>query len=412
MKIHLAPMEGVVDHTMRALLTQIDRFDNTVNHSKSIKTHNDSLPLSTTSNDVRALPTQNAIDRCVTEFVRITDQLLPARVFYRYCPELKNEGRTPSGVPVYVQLLGGKPEPMAANAHKVANLGALGVDINFGCPAKQVNKNDGGSVILKEPHRVFDIVSQVRKAVPSATPVTAKIRLGFHDQSLFSEIANAVIEAGANELTIHARTKEDGYKPPAYWSAIAEIKAQSPIPIIANGEIWSLEDYKECVRQSGCEDVMLGRGVLACPDLARQIRSYQLLNDDMRCENQISQASTYSQTSSHSQVSVSSKASAHSVSDASIKKINDNIIPEMPWISIVDMLTEFSYVTEAAYEPKYVGNRIKQWLGYLRRQYIMAEILFESIKRLKTPSDILAAIELHKKQLLLTVVDQIKLENS
>ncbi|MGH1470671.1 MAG: tRNA-dihydrouridine synthase [Cellvibrionaceae bacterium] len=315
MKIHLAPMEGVVDHTMRTMLTQV-----------------------------------GAIDRCVTEFVRITDQRLPSRVFYRYCPELKHDGKTPSGVPVFVQLLGGKPEPMAANAKKVAELGALGIDINFGCPAKQVNKNDGGSVILKEPHRVFDIVSAVRKQVPSNIPVTAKIRLGFSDRSLLTDITQAVIDAGANELTIHARTKEDGYKPPAYWSAIADIKQSSLIPVFANGEIWTVQDYYDCVEQSGCEDVMLGRGLLACPDLAMQIKEHR------------------SETKNN----------------------------PIPWEVVVDLLAQFSVVTEKEYEAKYVGNRVKQWLGYLRTHYQLAEILFESIKRLKWPSEILTEIEKHK----------------
>ncbi|MGI1679838.1 MAG: tRNA-dihydrouridine synthase [Cellvibrionaceae bacterium] len=315
MRIHLAPMEGVVDHTMRTMLTQV-----------------------------------GAIDRCVTEFIRITDQRLPSRVFYRYCPELKFGGKTPSGVPVFVQLLGGKPEPMAANAKKVAELGALGIDINFGCPAKQVNKNDGGSIILKEPHRVFDIVSAVRKNVPEETPVTAKIRLGFNDRSLLTEISQAVTEAGANELTIHARTKEDGYKPPAYWSAIADIKKSCPIPIFANGEIWTVEDYYECVEQSGCSDVMLGRGLLACPDLAKQIKGHR----------------------------------------------NQEKTTPLSWLTVVDLLAQFSVVTEEEYEPKYVGNRVKQWLGYLRTHYQMAEVLFESIKRLKWPSEISAEIENHK----------------
>ncbi len=315
-------MEGVVDHTMRTMLTEV-----------------------------------GAIDRCVTEFVRVTDLCLPSRVFYRYCPELKQGGKTPSGVPVFVQLLGGKPEPMAENAQRAAGLGALGIDINFGCPAKQVNRSDGGSVILKEPHRVFDIVSAVRKSVDINIPVTAKIRLGFNDRNLLSEIAQAVIEAGANELTIHARTKADGYKPPAYWDAIADIKISSPIPVIANGEIWSVKDYYDCVAQSGCDDVMLGRGLLACPDLALQIKQHK----------------------------------------------NNSVNQPMSWLTVLDLLSQFSVVTEKEYEPKYVGNRVKQWLGYLRIHYQMAEQLFEAIKRLKIAEEIAVAIDNHRLNLLDTL---------
>src|SRR5690606_17901838 len=225
MRILLAPMEGVVDHSMRDMLTAT-----------------------------------GGIDHCVTELVRVTDLPLPNRVFYRYCPELRSGGRTASGVPVYLQLLGGQAEAMAKNAERAAALGAPGIDINFGCPAKKVNRSDGGSVILREPERVYSIARAVREAVPATTPVTVKIRLGYEDSAVFREVAAAVISAGADELVVHARTKVDGYRPPAYWSTIAEVAAQSPIPVIANGEIWSVADYRECSRQSRCADVMLGRG--------------------------------------------------------------------------------------------------------------------------------------------------------
>lgn len=313
MRILLAPMEGVVDHTMRTMLSE-----------------------------------QGALERCVTEFIRVTTTALPARVFYRYCPELHTQSRTPSGTPVYVQLLGGKPEPMAINAARAARLGAAGIDINFGCPAKLVNRNDGGSVLLREPQRLMDIVSAVRTAVPTATPVTAKIRLGFEDRALLMDNCQAIFAAGADELTIHARTKTDGYKPPAYWEAIAAIKAVSPIPVIANGEIWSVEDYQHCIERSGCEDIMLGRGLLANPGLAREIRALQLAGGG--------------------QVTSSSAV--------------------MDWPQVITMLEKFCVVTEEYYERKYVGNRVKQWLGYLRQHYAEAQGLFDAIKRLKWPEDI------------------------
>lgn len=321
MRIMLAPMEGVVDHTMRTMLTAV-----------------------------------GGIDRCVTEFVRVTTARLPTRTFYRYCPELHNDGLTPSGVPVYIQLLGGQPEPMAINAERAAALGAPGIDINFGCPAKQVNRSDGGSVLLKEPDRVYKIIDAVRKAVPDEIPVTAKIRLGFEDRSLLGDVSQAVFAANASELTIHARTKEDGYKPPAYWDAIADINANSPIPIIANGEIWSVKDYHQCIKESSCADIMLGRGILACPDLARQINAEQLQQ-------------------------------------------NTTV---MQWPDIVELLAQFCVVTEEEYEPKYVGNRVKQWLGYLRRQYPMAEVLFEEVKRLKWPEEIAEGINRHKTPVIPT----------
>lgn len=318
MRLFLAPMEGVVDHTMRALITRI-----------------------------------GGVDRCVTEFVRVTEQLLPPRVFHRYCPELKNGGFTPAGVPVYLQLLGGQAEAMAANARRAADLGAPGIDLNFGCPAKQVNRSDGGSVLLREPDRVFAISRAVRQAVPFDIPVTVKIRLGYMDTSPFREVVAAVIESGASELSVHARTRSQGYRPPAYWNEIAAVSESSPIPIIANGEIWSPEDYRRCIRQSGCADVMLGRGLLACPDLARQIK----------------------------------RTGSSQPSGA------------MPWSEVVDLILYFGQLTEAMYEARYVGNRTKQWLGYLRRHYPLANDLFESVKRLRRPSEIAQALSDHKRRL-------------
>lgn len=110
MRVILGPMEGVLDHLMREILTQINDYD-----------------------------------LCVTEFVRVVNQILPNHVFYRLCPELKQQGKTRAGVPVHMQLLGQEPEWMAENAIRAAELGALGIDLNFGCPAKTVNKSKGGA---------------------------------------------------------------------------------------------------------------------------------------------------------------------------------------------------------------------------------------------------------------------------
>jgi tRNA-dihydrouridine synthase C len=108
-----------------------------------------------------------------------------------------------------VQLLGGQAEPLAWNAQRAVKLGALGVDLNFGCPAKTVNRHDGGAAILKSCDRVFTIVDTVRKAIPAEVPVTAKIRLGFDDPNACLDIAQAVEAANATWLTVHCRTKTD-----------------------------------------------------------------------------------------------------------------------------------------------------------------------------------------------------------
>ncbi|WJG10830.1 tRNA-dihydrouridine synthase [Aliiglaciecola sp. LCG003] len=307
MKIVLAPMEGVVDHLMRDMLTRVGGFD-----------------------------------LCVTEFIRVVDQLLPEKVYYRLCPELHHNGLTPSGVPVKVQLLGQEPDCLAENAVRAVELGSHGVDLNFGCPAKTVNKSKGGAVLLKEPDALFSIVSAVRKSVPKQHQVTAKMRLGFEDKSLAIENALAIESAGADSLVIHARTKVEGYKPPAYWDWIAKIKQQTQIPIIANGEIWSAEDAILCQQQSQCDDIMLGRGALALPNLAQVIKE---------------QASP------------------------------------MTWAQLKLLLVDYSGYEIFGDKGRYYPNRIKQWFGYLRRHYVEADQMFDKICRLKSADEIVAVLK-------------------
>ena len=237
--IALAPMEGLMDGTFRELLTAI-----------------------------------GGIDHCVTEFIRVTNQVYPEKVFHRFSPELRNGGKTKAGTPVHIQLLGNHPELLARNAAKAANMGAPAIDLNFGCPAKTVNRHDGGASLLKSPERIFKIVTAVRKAVPKEIPVSAKIRLGFSDTQLLIDNALAIETGGASEITIHGRTKTDGYKPPAYWDLIGNAKQHLRINVIANGEVWSIEDYSRCRTESDCEDVMIGRGMIRYPDLAKRIKLY------------------------------------------------------------------------------------------------------------------------------------------
>lgn len=244
--IQLAPMEGVLDWVLREMLSEI-----------------------------------GGVDRMVTEFVRVTDKIVPDHVFYKYSPELLHGGRTRAGVPVFVQLLGGQPEWVAENAVRAASLGAPGVDLNFGCPAKTVNRHDGGAALLKEPERVFQICSAVRRAVAGDVPVTAKVRLGFDHKDYHREIASAVSESGMSHIVVHCRTKMEMYTPPAHWEYIPRMSAGLDLPFLANGEIWSVEDYHRCVAVAGVERVALGRGLVSRPTLALEIReSAQARNFD------------------------------------------------------------------------------------------------------------------------------------
>ena len=146
-RLILAPMEGVLDHLMRDLLTRINPFD-----------------------------------LCVTEFIRVVDMRLPPRVFHRLCPELQQGCKTPVGTPVRVQLLGQDENWLAENADQACLLGGQGIDLNFGCPAKTVNKSRGGAALLADSEQLYRIAKAVRAAVPAHLPVSAKIRLGLGDR--------------------------------------------------------------------------------------------------------------------------------------------------------------------------------------------------------------------------------------
>ena len=220
-------MEGLLDHGLRDILTRT-----------------------------------GGVDRCVSEFIRITDQLLPARSFTRVVPELLRGSRTRAGVPVRPQLLGSDPVCVAENAARLAELAPAGIDLNFGCPAKTVNRHRGGAVLLNEPELVHAIVAAVRRAVPADVPVSAKMRLGVDDEARLLDCAHAIDSARASELAVHARTKAHGYRPPAYWESIAQVKEAVRLPVIANGDIWSVADAARCRKVTGCDALMLGRGMV------------------------------------------------------------------------------------------------------------------------------------------------------
>lgn len=232
----LAPMEGVTDFPMRTLLTERGGFS-----------------------------------FCVAEFLRISQEIPPAHVFYDHVPELKNKARTFAGTPVQIQLLGGDEERMARSALRACEEGAEAIDLNFGCPAKTVNKNDGGAAILRCPSRIQGIVSAVRKAVPAHIPVSAKLRLGWESVEEIYATAEQAVLGGASWLTIHARTRMQGYAPPVYWKYIGEIRRRYDIPVVANGDIWTLEDFQRCRDETECEHFMIGRGALADPTLPHAI---------------------------------------------------------------------------------------------------------------------------------------------
>ncbi|MCC7229813.1 MAG: tRNA-dihydrouridine synthase family protein [Fimbriimonadaceae bacterium] len=212
-----------------------------------------------------------AFSYAVSEFLRVVAHPIPGRVFRREIPELLQGGKTTTGLPVQVQILGGDPDLMALSAMNAVQAGATGIDINFGCPAPTVNRHDGGATLLKYPDRIEAIVRSVRTAVPDSIPVSAKLRLGWEDVEDIYENAYRVVAGGASWLTIHARTRAQGYKPPVFWKPIGVVRESLPIPVVANGDIWKLDDFDRCRDETGCIHYMIGRSALSNPSLPYQI---------------------------------------------------------------------------------------------------------------------------------------------
>ncbi|HFC8518039.1 TPA: tRNA dihydrouridine synthase [Neisseria weaveri] len=311
-RLILAPMQGLVDPVMRDLLTRIGGFD-----------------------------------ECVSEFVRITHTVHSRPTWLKHVPEITNGNKTYAGVPCVVQLLGSDADNMAVNALEAVRFGADKIDLNFGCPAPTVNKHKGGAVLLKEPELIFHIVKTLRERLPDHIPLTGKMRLGYEDKTLALECAAAIAEGGACGLTVHARTKVEGYEPPAHWDWVRKIRESVAVPVTANGDVFTLQDYLDIKQVSGCDSIMLGRGAVMRPDLARQIKQ-------------------------HERGEQSEEAGFDEVMD---------------WIRLF-----FDLCLQKEANNKYPIARLKQWLGMMKRVYPEADTLFERIRTVKDTEGIQAVL--------------------
>lgn len=307
LRLVLAPMEGLTDHAMRRVLTCLSPYD-----------------------------------WCVSEFLRVTDRLLPERVYALHVPELEQGWHTDAGTPVHLQLLGSDPVALAENAARAAELGAPAIDLNFGCPARTVNRHRGGAALLGESALLHEIVNAVRRAVPPEVPVSAKMRLGIEDASLLLDNAQAIHDAGASWLTLHARTKVQGYRPPVDWPAIGVVKAKYPDwPVLANGDIRCVDSAARCREAGGTPWLMVGRAAVSEPDLVARIRDPQRV--------------------------------------------------ALAWAEVCQWQLTFLASMQGS-ESGCVG-RYKQWLGMTAACYPQAAELFQQVKRCRTRAEIGAAAE-------------------
>ncbi len=219
----------------------------------------------------RFMSARGGLTHCVSEFVRVSQEPLSARTLRAFVPELAEGSKTRSGTTVQVQLLGGDADLMAESAARACELGSPGVDLNFGCPAPTVNRHDGGATLLKYPDRIRTIVETVRRAVPSHLPVSAKLRLGWDDPDQIFVNGVRAAEGGASWITIHARTRMAGYQPPVFWERIGRMRVElGALPVIANGDIWTWDDFRKCRELSRSDFIMMGRGALCDPELVLQ----------------------------------------------------------------------------------------------------------------------------------------------
>jgi tRNA-dihydrouridine synthase B len=174
-----------------------------------------------------------------------------------------------------VQIFGREPEVLARAAEMAIAIGASLVDVNMGCPAKRVVAGACGSALMKEPELAQTLVRAVRAAVPADKPVTVKHRAGWDERHLNApEFACAMVEAGAAMITVHGRTRTQGFSGKSDRAIIGKVRAQVPrdIPVVGNGDVLTVDDYLRMREETGCDAVMIGRGALGNPWLFSRIR--------------------------------------------------------------------------------------------------------------------------------------------
>ncbi|HRC57851.1 MAG TPA: tRNA dihydrouridine synthase DusB [Kofleriaceae bacterium] len=180
------------------------------------------------------------------------------------------------GRPFGVQIFGREEEPMQRAAEMAVEIGASLVDINMGCPAKRVVAGDCGSALMREPKVAQSLVRAVVAAVPAHVPVTVKHRAGWsQDERNAPEFACAMVDAGARMITVHGRTRSQGFSGASDLGIIAAVRAAVPseIPVVGNGDVVDVEGYLAMRRATGCDAVMIGRGAMGNPWLFARIRA-------------------------------------------------------------------------------------------------------------------------------------------
>lgn len=227
----LAPMEGVGDRCFRKAIASIGGFD-----------------------------------EAVKDFLRVPKNAHVKSLACGY------EADELSPIPLVAQLMGSDPDLMGDMAREIQARGAPRIDINCGCPSNTVTGRGAGSSLLKDPEFLHQVAKSVVKSV--SIPVSLKMRSGYEDTSLFRENLLAAQESGVRFITLHPRTKAEGYGPPARWELIAEAKSTLKIPLVGNGDILTVKHAVDMLKQTKCDALMIGRGSVINPFIFHEIRGH------------------------------------------------------------------------------------------------------------------------------------------
>ncbi len=213
----------------------------------------------------KAMASIGGFDEAVTEFIRVPKNAhVPSLASVYDADEL-------SPIPLAAQIMGSEPELVAEMGRELVKRGARRIDLNCGCPSNTVVGKGAGSSLLKDPSILHEVAKALVKSID--VPVTVKMRSGYEDTSLLKENLLAAQESGIRFLTLHPRTKVDGYGPPAKWELIAFAKSILTIPVVGNGDILTAEDAHRMLKETGCDALMIGRGSAMNPFIFHEIKA-------------------------------------------------------------------------------------------------------------------------------------------